>query len=475
MDYLRTSADPLGPHGLARLPEELVDLVCSFVRDFHVEDAVTTLSSLCLTSRQFLDPAHRALLYDPSRVLARREVEHAHLFLNRILGRPELGMYVKELEGLVDLFDNVPALSRDHELPVAFVNWAMSLLRCCPNLEAVAVWPDAAVGWSEELERLPRLRHLTVQARFENEQYLEDDLGTAHSFLTSARLDHLSSLTLRQLGHLGYDAPVQLPVSWSEYFAEMPALPNLTVVVMHAIDVDLVAFERVITVARNLQHIELRNSVWAEYDWAIGLPTSPDDRLVDALHRLPRLRFLHLGAIPGVHGLTELPLEPHGAFAEIDDDAISGARFDDGAGGDNEVQRTMLELINQLDGFDPRGNIKVLMATNRPDTLDPALLRPGRIDRKVEFGLPDQEGRAHILRIHARSMSVEKNVRFDLIARLCPNATGAELRAVATEAGMFAIRQRRKIATEKDFLDAVEKVIRAGAKFSSTGLYAQYQ
>lgn len=76
-------------------------------------------------------------------------------------------------------------------------------------------------------------------------------------------------------------------------------------------------------------------------------------------------------------------------FDEID--AIGGARFDDGAGGDNEVQRTMLELINQLDGFDPRGNIKVLMATNRPDILDPALMRPGRLDRKVEFGLPDLE------------------------------------------------------------------------------------
>ena len=103
-------------------------------------------------------------------------------------------------------------------------------------------------------------------------------------------------------------------------------------------------------------------------------------------------------------------------FDEVD--AIGGARFDDGAGGDNEVQRTMLELINQLDGFDPRGNIKVLMATNRfvfavcslwsglhrarPDTLDPALLRPGRLDRRVEFSLPDNQGRAHILKIHAR-------------------------------------------------------------------------
>lgn len=78
----------------------------------------------------------------------------------------------------------------------------------------------------------------------------------------------------------------------------------------------------------------------------------------------------------------------------------SGARFDDGAGGDNEVQRTMLELINQLDGFDPRGNIKVLMATNRPDTLDPALMRPGRLDRKIEFSLPDLEVKVYMIYAH---------------------------------------------------------------------------
>ena len=142
------------------------------------------------------------------------------------------------------------------------------------------------------------------------------------------------------------------------------------------------------------------------------------------------------------------------------------SRFDDGAGGDNEVQRTMLELINQLDGFDPRGNIKVLMATNRPDTLDPALMRPGRLDRKVEFSLPDLDGRTNIFRIHARSMSVEKDIRYELLARLCPNSTGAEIRSVCTEAGMFAIRARRKVATEKDFLDAVHKVIKSYAKFS---------
>ncbi|KAI6218928.1 26S proteasome regulatory subunit 7 [Aphelenchoides besseyi] len=144
-------------------------------------------------------------------------------------------------------------------------------------------------------------------------------------------------------------------------------------------------------------------------------------------------------------------------FDEID--AIGGARFDDGMGGNNKAQRTMLELINQLD---------VLIATNRPDTLDPALVRPGRLDRKVELALPDVEGRAHIFKIHTKSMSVERDIRYDLLARLCPNCTGAEIRSVCTEAGMFAIRARRKMAIEKDFLDAIQKVIKGYAKFSAT-------
>uniref|UniRef100_A0A2K6F7E7 AAA+ ATPase domain-containing protein n=1 Tax=Propithecus coquereli TaxID=379532 RepID=A0A2K6F7E7_PROCO len=101
-------------------------------------------------------------------------------------------------------------------------------------------------------------------------------------------------------------------------------------------------------------------------------------------------------------------------FDEID--AVGGARFDDGAGGDNEVQRTKLELINQLDGFDPPSNIKVLMASDRPDSLDPALRRPGRLDRKNDFSLPDLEGQSHIFKIHACSVSVERDIGFELLA-----------------------------------------------------------
>lgn len=160
-------------------------------------------------------------------------------------------------------------------------------------------------------------------------------------------------------------------------------------------------------------------------------------------------------------------------FDEVD--AIGGARSGgDDNGSDNEVQRTMLQIVTELDGFDARGNIKVLMATNRPDTLDPALLRPGRLDRKVEFGLPDLEGRGHILRIHSKRMNCDRDIRFELIARLCPNTTGAELHSVCTEAGMFAIRARRKSVSEKDFLDSVNKVVKGYKKFSSTPKYMVY-
>ena len=156
-------------------------------------------------------------------------------------------------------------------------------------------------------------------------------------------------------------------------------------------------------------------------------------------------------------------------FDEID--SIGGVRSDDPEHGDTEVQRTMLEIVNQLDGFESRGNIKVLMATNRPDVLDPALVRPGRVDRKIEFTLPDLEGRVQIFKIHARSMPIEKDVRFELLARLCNSTTGADIRSVCIEAGMYAIRERRKIITEKDLLDSIEKVIKGYSKFSANKKY----
>ncbi|VDN01425.1 unnamed protein product [Thelazia callipaeda] len=126
---------------------------------------------------------------------------------------------------------------------------------------------------------------------------------------------------------------------------------------------------------------------------------------------------------------------------------------------DSEVQRTMLELLNQLDGFEATKNIKVIMATNRIDILDPALLRPGRIDRKIEFPAPDEKARADILKIHSRKMNLMRGINMKKIAEAIPGASGAEVKAVCTEAGMFALRERRIHVTQEDFEMAVGKVM----------------
>eukprot|EP00760_Papus_ankaliazontas_P029790 PhM_4_TR4462/c1_g2_i1/m.92776/K03066/PSMC5, RPT6; 26S proteasome regulatory subunit T6 len=141
-------------------------------------------------------------------------------------------------------------------------------------------------------------------------------------------------------------------------------------------------------------------------------------------------------------------------------DSIGGARVDSGSGnGDSEVQRTMLELLNQLDGFESTQSIKVIMCTNRMDILDDALLRPGRIDRKIEFPAPDEAARADILRIHSRRMNLMRGIQLEKIALKASGASGAELKAVCTEAGMLALRERRVHVTMEDFEIAVAKVM----------------
>ena len=140
-------------------------------------------------------------------------------------------------------------------------------------------------------------------------------------------------------------------------------------------------------------------------------------------------------------------------------DSIGSTRMDGGPGGDSEVQRTMLELLNQLDGFEPKQNIKVVMATNRVDILDPALLRPGRIDRKIEFPAPNEDARLDILKIHSRKMNLMRGINLRKIAGLISGASGAEVKAVCTEAGMYALRERRVHVTQEDFELSVAKVM----------------
>jgi len=161
-----------------------------------------------------------------------------------------------------------------------------------------------------------------------------------------------------------------------------------------------------------------------------------------------------------------------GAIIFIDElDAIGTKRFGGEQSGDREVQRTMLELLNQLDGFSSNDKIKVIAATNRPDTLDPALLRSGRLDRKIELPWPSEAARARIMQIHSRKMNVDKeDVNFEEIARCCEDFNGAQMKAICVEAGMLALRRESTAVKHEDFMEAVAVV--AAKKKGSLDYYA---
>eukprot|EP00794_Sanderia_malayensis_P011108 gene11108-12278_t len=139
-------------------------------------------------------------------------------------------------------------------------------------------------------------------------------------------------------------------------------------------------------------------------------------------------------------------------------DAIGGRRFSEGTSADREIQRTLMELLNQMDGFDVLGKVKMIMATNRPDTLDPALLRPGRLDRKIHIELPNEQGRMDILKIHASGITKHGEIDYEAVVKLSDGFNGADLRNVCTEAGMYAIRAERDYVIQEDFMKAVRKV-----------------
>lgn len=140
-------------------------------------------------------------------------------------------------------------------------------------------------------------------------------------------------------------------------------------------------------------------------------------------------------------------------------DAVGTKRYDSQSGGEREIQRTMLELLNQLDGFDSRGEVKVIMATNRIESLDPALLRPGRIDRKIEFPLPDINTKRRIFQIHTLRMTLSSCVNLEEFVQAKDELSGADVKAMCTEAGLLALRERRMKVTQKDFLAAKETAL----------------
>ncbi|MFC7204265.1 proteasome-activating nucleotidase [Haloferax namakaokahaiae] len=160
-----------------------------------------------------------------------------------------------------------------------------------------------------------------------------------------------------------------------------------------------------------------------------------------------------------VRDLFEVARENEPAVIFIDEiDAIASKRTDSKTSGDAEVQRTMMQLLAEMDGFDERGNIRLIAATNRFDMLDPAILRPGRFDRLIEVPKPNDEGREIIFKIHTRKMNVADDVDFAELAELAENASGADVKAICTEAGMFAIRDDRTEIFMEDFVGAWEKI-----------------
>lgn len=139
-------------------------------------------------------------------------------------------------------------------------------------------------------------------------------------------------------------------------------------------------------------------------------------------------------------------------------DAVGASRTEATTSGDREVQRTLMQLLAGMDGFERRGDVKIIGATNRIDILDRALLRPGRFDRIIEIPLPDTVGRIAILDVHTRKMSLDPGVDLSEIAAMTDGKNGADLKAICMEAGMFAIRRDRDAVSKKDFCDAIEKI-----------------
>jgi len=140
-------------------------------------------------------------------------------------------------------------------------------------------------------------------------------------------------------------------------------------------------------------------------------------------------------------------------------DAIGAVRIQDDTSGDREVNRTLMQLLSELDGFDQRGDIKFIGATNRADILDPALLRPGRFDRIVEFPIPNEKARESIFRVHMKNLNIEANIEIKHLSARTQGATGSDIKGICTEAGMYAIRRNSEIISYEDFIMAIDKIM----------------
>lgn len=166
-----------------------------------------------------------------------------------------------------------------------------------------------------------------------------------------------------------------------------------------------------------------------------------------------------------VRDLFKMAKEKAPSIIFIDElDSIGAKRLDTATSGDREVQRTLMQLLSEMDGFNARGNVRIIAATNRPDILDSALLRPGRFDRFIQIPMPSEEARVMILKIHCRKMKLLEDVDLEEIVSLTEGMSGSDLKAIAMEAGMFAVREERYGVGKDDLLNAIKKLKAPGEK-----------
>ena len=202
-----------------------------------------------------------------------------------------------------------------------------------------------------------------------------------------------------------------------------------------------------------------------------GLPGTGKTMLAKAVAHESKATFIHMSGSELVHkfigegaqlvrDIFQMAREKAPSILFIDEiDAVGSIRTHDGTTGSAEVNRTMMQLLAEMDGFRTRGDIKIIAATNRIDILDPALLRPGRFDRIIEIPMPTLEGRHRILEIHARKMKRAQDIDLLVIAKQTEDASGADLKAIVVEAGMNAIRTGAHEVTLQDFEKAIKKVL----------------
>ena len=334
-----------------------------------------------------------------------------------------------------------------------FLNFHLffSLLGCSHAIVSSAVGPEYYVGIMSFVDRAELEPGCSVLLHYKGNQIvgvLGDDTDPAVSVM---KVEHAPAETYADVGGLEQQIQeikeaVELPLTHPELYEDIGIKPPKGVILYGEPGT-----------GKTLLAKAVANSTSATFLRVVG-----SELIQKYLGDGPKL----------VRELFRVASENAPSIVFIDEiDAVGTKRYDANSGGEREIQRTMLELLNQLDGFDALTDVKVIMATNRIDSLDPALIRPGRIDRKIEFPLPDQKTKRRIFQIHVSKMSLADDVNIEEFVMAKDELSGADIKAMCTEAGLLALRERRMCVTQEDFRKAKEKVLYRKKDNLPEGLY----